>query len=75
LPEDKLLRYLAAEFQVPYVDLEKSPPAKELLARFPARILLRHRLLPLEGPDGGLLAVTSRLFGATGVDELRLVSG
>ena len=74
-PEDKVLRYLAAEFQVPYVDLEKVPPAKEFLARFPVRILLKHRLLPMEGPGGEVWAVTSRLFGTTGVDELRLFSG
>jgi general secretion pathway protein E/type IV pilus assembly protein PilB len=75
LPEDKVLRYLAAEFQVPYVDLEQAPPAKEFLARFPARILLKHRLLPMEAPGGEVWAVTSRLFGTTGVDELRLFSG
>jgi type II secretion system protein E len=75
LPEDKVLRYLAAEFQVPYVDLEQTPPTKEFLARFPARILLKHRLLPMEAPGGEVWAVTSRLFGTTGVDELRLFSG
>jgi general secretion pathway protein E/type IV pilus assembly protein PilB len=75
LPEEKVLRYLAAEFQVPYVDLEQAPPAKEFLARFPARILLKHRLLPMEAPGGEVWAVTSRLFGTTGVDELRLFSG
>jgi general secretion pathway protein E/type IV pilus assembly protein PilB len=75
LPEDKVLRYLAAEFQVPYVDLEQLPPAKEFLAKFPARILLKHRLLPMEAPGGEVWAVTSRLFGTTGVDELRLFSG
>jgi len=74
-PEEKVLRYLAAEFHVPYVDLEKSPPVKEFLSRFPTRILLKHGLLPLQGPDGRALAVTSRLFSATGVDELRLMSG
>ena len=68
LPEDKVLRYLAAEFQVPYVDLEQLPPAKEFLAKFPARILLKHRLLPMEAPGGEVWAVTSRLFGTTGVD-------
>jgi general secretion pathway protein E/type IV pilus assembly protein PilB len=75
LPEEKVLRYLAAEFQVPYVDLEQAPPAREFLARFPARILLKHRLLPMEAPGGEVWAVTSRLFGTSGVDELRLFSG
>src|SRR5437016_11996264 len=50
--EDKVLRFLAAEFDLPFVDLDKDAaryiPTKELLARFPARILLDHRLMPLE---------------------------
>ena len=75
LPEDALLRRLAAEFGVPYVDLEATPPSKDFLSRFPARVLLKHRLLPLQGPGGVTLAVSSRLFDRSGADELRLLSG
>ena len=45
--EEALLRFLAASFDIPYVDLEKNPPAKEILAAFPARLLVRHRILPI----------------------------
>ncbi len=42
--EENVLRCLAAEFDIPYVDLEKDGPAlapsKQLLAKFPARILM-----------------------------------
>ena len=34
--EEALLRFLATTFDVPYVDLEKNPPAKEILTGFPA---------------------------------------
>jgi len=47
--EEALLRFLAASFDIPYIDLEKNPPTKEILAGFPARLLVRHRILPLEG--------------------------
>src|SRR4051794_18553591 len=45
--EEKLLRYLAAQFQIPYAELEGVTPPKELVSKFPARLLLEHRLLPL----------------------------
>jgi len=75
LPEEELLPYLAREFSVPYVDLERRRPTKEFLSQFPARILLEHRLLPLEEDDGGVLVATSRLFDSPGMDELRLATG
>jgi len=51
VPEEKLLQALAGFYDIPYVDLEKDgarhAPTKEFLAKFPARILLDHRLMPL----------------------------
>ncbi len=75
LPEDQLLRCLAEEFHVPYVDLEAHPPQKEFVAQFPARILLEHRLLPLWQEDGMVTVASSRLFDTSGIDVLRLASG
>jgi general secretion pathway protein E/type IV pilus assembly protein PilB len=79
VPEDKLLRSLAAYFDVPFVDLdkdaEKHAPSKELLAKFPARILLDRRLMPLAENGDGIAIVTSRIFDNTGLDELRLATG
>jgi len=75
LPEDKLLRILAAEFSVPYVEIEERFPSREFLADFPARILLERRLLPLEEKAGTVLIATSRMFDTTGIDELRLTTG
>ena len=75
MPEDQVLRYLAEEFHVPYVDIEQHAPEKEFLAKFPARILLQHGLLPLAQEDGIVTVATNRLFDTSGIDELRLASG
>jgi general secretion pathway protein E/type IV pilus assembly protein PilB len=81
--EDKILRFLAGYFDVPYIDLEhdgeKYAPSKEMLGKLPARILVDHRLMPLAnfngfGP-GELTVVTSRVFDQHGLDELRLATG
>ncbi len=82
--EDKVLQFLATYFDMQYVDLEKQgdklAPPKELLAKFPARILLDRRLMPLAPQEGNgngsdIAVVTSRVFDTTGLDELRLVTG
>src|SRR3990172_388 len=70
LPEEQVLRYLAEDFQIPYVDIEHCLPAKEFLSNFPARILLKHRILPLEERDAVVLVATSKLSDTTGVDQL-----
>lgn len=79
VPEEKLLRCLAGYFDVPFIDLEKDAakyaPPKELLAKFPARILLDRRLMPLSENGDGVAVVTSRIFDNTGLDELRLATG
>ena len=81
--EEKILRFLAGYFDVPYVDLEvdgeKYAPSKEMLGKLPARILVDHRLMPLanfngHGP-GEMTVVTSKVFDHHGLDELRLITG
>ena len=81
--EDKVLKWLAAYFDVPYVDLDtdgaKLAPSKEFLGKFPARILLDRRMMPLapgeNGNGDGVAMVTSRIFDTTGLDEIRLATG
>src|SRR3954452_23239837 len=73
--EDALLRFLAAAFELPFVDLEKTPPPRELLGAFPARLLLKHHVLPLEERDGVTTIATSKVSDHTAVDELRVVTG
>ena len=75
LAEERVLRYLAAEFNVPYADLDTFQPNREFLAQFPARVLLTHRLLPLAQEDGRVTVATHRLFDTSGLDELRMACG
>ena len=83
MAEEKVLRFLADHFAVPYVDLEtegeKYAPSKEMLGKLPARILVDHRLMPLANFNGHgpneLTVVTSKVFDHHGLDELRLATG
>ncbi|HEV8291743.1 MAG TPA: ATPase, T2SS/T4P/T4SS family, partial [Tepidisphaeraceae bacterium] len=73
--EDKMLRLLGQVFDVPYVDLEPLTLSKEFLTKFPARILIQHKILPIEEKNGVVLVATSKLFDLTPLDELRLACG
>jgi type II secretion system protein E len=73
--EESLIRFLSKTFDVPSIDLEKRELSKELLAKFPARLLIHHRLLPVEEKDGVVYVATSHVFDSTGMDELRLTTG
>jgi len=75
LTEDALLRFMAEQFELPYVDLEKRAPTKEFLAKFPLRVLVHHAVLPIEESNGVTLVVTSRVSETAGIDELRLLTG
>jgi general secretion pathway protein E/type IV pilus assembly protein PilB len=75
LSEEKVLRYLAEEFHVPWADLDSNLPDKAFLAKFPARILLTHRLLPLSQQNGTVTVASNRLFDTIGLDELRMACG
>ena len=70
-----MLRWVANEYQVPFHSLEDIAPDKELLALFPARILLKEELLPLSRANGTVTILTSRLFATQGLDTLRTLTG
>ena len=46
--EDGVLRWLAQEYGIGYTGLDDIEPDKQLLSLFPARILLKEELLPLQ---------------------------
>jgi type II secretory ATPase GspE/PulE/Tfp pilus assembly ATPase PilB-like protein len=73
--EDALLRALAETFEVPYVDVERQTPSREFLAKFPARVLVRHNILPVSEEDGITLVAAPRITDHAGIDELRLITG
>ncbi len=77
--EEKLLRFLSNYFDIPFIDLEKDSamlaPSKDLLNKFPAGILLSHRIMPVSESADGVTVLTSNAFDTAGLDELRLASG
>jgi general secretion pathway protein E/type IV pilus assembly protein PilB len=75
LPEAEVLRYLGEEFGVPCVDPESLVVDPALIREFPAGLLLKHGLLPLEADGDSVLVASCRLFAPEGIDELRLATG
>ena len=69
--EEAVLQWLAGEYGLSYTPLDKIEPDRGLLARFPARILLKEELLPLREIDGTIEVAASRLFATPGLDSLR----
>ena len=75
LTEAQMLQCLASEFQMPLADLEHNRPDRDFVSQFPARLLLKHNLLPLSQDHGTVRIATARPFDATGLGVLRLVTG
>ncbi len=77
--EKSVLQFLADRFGLKFIDLEKESdqhaPTKPLLARFPVRLLLDHRLMPLAETPDGVTILTADAFQTAGLDELRLATG
>jgi general secretion pathway protein E/type IV pilus assembly protein PilB len=73
--EEEILRWLAAEYGLGYTMLEDVEPDRQLLSLFPARILLKEELLPLQRVNGHVEVATSRLFATQGLDALKTLTG
>jgi len=75
ISEEQVLRYLAREFNYPFIELKGYRPSKDFLTQFPAKILLKRKILPLKNDDGSMTVVTSIISDTSGIDELRLATG
>jgi len=73
--EEDVLNWLAGEYGLNYTKLEDVEPDRQLLSLFPARILLKEELLPLQRVDGHVEVATSRLFATQGLDTLKTLTG
>jgi general secretion pathway protein E/type IV pilus assembly protein PilB len=73
--EEEILRWLATEYGLGYTTLEDVDPDRQLLSLFPARILLKEELLPLQRVNGLVEVATSRLFATQGFDALKTLTG
>ena len=69
--EEDVLRWLAQEYGLAYTTLDDVEPDRQLLSLFPARILLKEELLPLQRLNGTVEVATSRLFATQGLDALK----
>jgi type II secretion system protein E len=75
LTEESALRWLAQEYGLGFTTLEDVEPDRQLLSLFPARILLKEELLPLQRVNGHVEVATSRLFATQGFDALKTLTG
>lgn len=74
--EDDVLRWLADEYDLEFRPLEaNSVIDRQLLSQFPARVLLKESLLPLNRSNGTVEIATSRLFAVQGIDMLKSITG
>jgi general secretion pathway protein E/type IV pilus assembly protein PilB len=73
--EEDVLRWLAKEYGLGFSTLENVQPDRELLSLFPARVLLKEELLPLQRVNGVVEVATSRLFATQGLDTLKTMTG
>jgi len=73
--EDHVLRWLANEYHLSFTTLDNIEPDKELLSLFPARVLTKEELLPLQRLNGVVQVATSRLFATQGLDTLKTLTG
>ena len=72
--EAAVLQWLAEEYGLSYTDLEEAEPDRQLLSLFPARILLKHGLLPLRRAGEAVEVATSALFATEGLDTLKVLT-
>ena len=75
LSEEDVLRWLAQEYDLAYNDLSDTEPDRQLLSLFPARVLLKHEILPLRRVNGSVEVAISRLFATDGLDTLKALTG
>jgi type II secretion system protein E len=75
ITEDTILKKLADEFGMKYIDLKDVEVDTDLLTKFPTSAIYRHSLLPLYRHNGHVVVATSDPLNLEGLDELSTVSG
>ena len=75
LTEQRLLPVVAETFGVEVIELDGLVPPSGLLGRMPAKVLMKHQLMPFAEDNGRLRVATASLFDSAGLDELRVTTG
>lgn len=73
--EEAVLKALADELGMKFVDLKQADIDQELLLQFPTTAVFRHALLPLGRQNGSVQVATSDPFNLEALEELSAVSG
>jgi general secretion pathway protein E/type IV pilus assembly protein PilB len=73
--ETAVLRWLAEEYGIAFSDLDDIEPDRQLLAQFPARLLLKEEALPLRRAGDVVETATARLYATEAFDMLRSATG
>jgi len=73
--ERDVLEWLSHDYGVGFLPLDSVEADREVLALFPARILLKEELLPLRRDNGSIEIASCRLFATRGLDTLRSLTG
>ena len=73
--EAAVLMWLAGEYGLGFTDLSETEPDRQLLSTFPARVLLKHGVLPLQRAGDAVEVATSALFATEGLDTLKVLTG
>ncbi len=73
--EYDVLKVLADELAMDFVDLKNFKVDVQLLGRFPTTAIFRHEVLPLESQNGRVTVATSDPFDLEAIDELSSLGG
>lgn len=73
--EEDLLKLLAEELGLQYVDIKQQPIETELLRKFSTSSIFRHTILPYTQQNGSVLVATSDPFHLESLEELAAGSG
>ncbi|MCY2965332.1 MAG: ATPase, T2SS/T4P/T4SS family, partial [Planctomycetota bacterium] len=73
--EDKILKALAEELGMRFVEVDEITVDKELLSKFPAREIFKHTLFPVSRRNGSVIVATADPFDLDALDEVSSLSG
>ena len=73
--ESAVLQWVAREYDVSYTDLDEVELDRQVVSLFPARVLLKHELLPLRRSNDAVDIAVGCLFAPEGLDALKTLTG
>ncbi len=75
ISEEDMLKVLAEQFSIPFVDLTSQRVDAEMLKTMPAKLIHRRKILPINKSGQTLRVATADPFDLKGFDELRALTG